>query len=280
MSIESRLYPFLRAKRLAFLAIWHPRAGNQIIQSRINKDIARLIAEKYITFTSQKGYHQHEHGSKIFIDMGRLLAKDIVFQLGPGLTNKHGMISFYPQIYDRTLLVQDTKNILFKSPVLSLAFDLEEWNDHQDHRGRSFSVRIPQELYAFIQIIRHMEKSAMEDMKHESVREIRDWSSSIKENEFGVYLRIGLTDHGKLLVTNAETKTIETLKTQIDKGYFKNGAKLRFNFQAIGWRAHERAGLKLTARQIELRESSPNNKCLFTIEEDELSSFTRSTGLG
>lgn len=74
---ECRKCNKLQKRRLAFLSAWHPRAGNPLMIKYINKDIARLIAEKYIIHEKPQSLEEylewldseHEKGNYHFTDI-------------------------------------------------------------------------------------------------------------------------------------------------------------------------------------------------------------------
>ena len=56
-----RVHQILRKQRLAFLAAWHPRAGNRLMIRLIPKDIAKIIARDYVTLENMRVLHRNPY---------------------------------------------------------------------------------------------------------------------------------------------------------------------------------------------------------------------------
>lgn len=130
---NEHLQKMLNDKRIAFLMAWHQRLGqNAIISKHINKDVAKLIAKKYITLKSQlikKGNYEQDNQlllsrKKDFAIQVQLMVKKIgqLFLLEPMFItpNLIGYKNVYVQMpemfipYTQTLLSLQTGYIIPK----------------------------------------------------------------------------------------------------------------------------------------------------------------------
>jgi len=115
---ENALNRMLSNKRVAFLMAWNPRLGQKsIISKHINKDVARLIARKYITLDSQvikKG--NFEQSNQLLLKRNRKIS----IQIQP--PKKFGQMQLIKPLFITSNLV-GYENVFIQLPEMYINYD-------------------------------------------------------------------------------------------------------------------------------------------------------------
>lgn len=126
MDDDLDLKALLNAKRLAFLAALHPRAGNLLFQTLVGKDIAKMIARDYVTLKSQTLL---EYPIKKRV----VRPKEVntwVMTMGTPMKNKfHGLSIYFPRFYKPSLSYVQRSGLTVQTPKLRIAFDVRSWEE-------------------------------------------------------------------------------------------------------------------------------------------------------
>lgn len=267
--MESKLKEFLKAKRLAFLAAWHPRAGNALLIKLVSKNVAKLIAREYVTLATQKGKRLEPDGVMRQPVVMTLMRPEqvipLVIELGEYFPTKTpGVGMFHPQFYDPTLLYQESETIAVETPKLKLAFDVKHW----EAQGMTNNVclQIPEKetcVDKFVAAIRHVDQAARNQCALKDVLRVlahtyysdAEWFyGPLMEGKGrgGLKCKLQQRDYKTIPVfNNLNKKERKTLGEAIDAGWMRRGTQV---VAIIGkptvWTAHMRVGVKWTIRQL------------------------------
>ena len=257
--MAGKIEGFLRDKRLAFLAAWHPRAGNPVIRDCVGKDIARKIAREYITLKTQRITKQYPVKQPILC---ATQFSKFAYELGQPQntpTTPMGLLIYHPKAVDRSLLYQDAVKIFYKSPTLSISYC-------QQDVAQPILVSIDEENSEHCKFLRAMLR--VDEQMKTLLNTTNRFSGCIKmtNSKYPPAMQLKIPQKVLPLVFTSTREQIP-LEHAISQGVIRRGTKVKIIFTLNNvWAAPRRteAGLTMVARQFMIMESD----CAF-VSDDE-----------
>lgn len=255
-SREERLHEYLKAKRLAFLASWHPRAGNEFLRRRVDKNVGVLIAREYITLETQVGYRPKPR--RPIVLLAKELPAFIVDIRHPHMT-PHGMVMFQPFLYDRSLLLQDCRNITLQTPRLEITFGVKPWNREMGD-GRHLPLRVDEDT-SFGETLRNVDEAMRSQMQLNQDARFHGVVKDIKNYGRHIFFTFSELDHQNLPVFSGPKNSLQRcrLGQAIERGMLRQGAKVVAIFGRLYcWRrGRDMAGVKWNVIQLHVWPPKP-----------------------
>lgn len=217
---------YLYERKISFLMAWHVRLGkNSLISKYANKDIARLICEKYLTFKNQFcGFD---------IPCDRLITKNIDGDKIVRLKNRIGLIT-------RSLKV---KSINLQSPLMILTKDPQVG---QHRRNRYFTLNtkecVPKNnLSRFFKNIKTLEES----LTYHPTQNI-----TIRDSVMNMIVPYNDLEYKNIYVFDCNKKSLK-IRTGVDaQSFFMNGTLVRAIVQIIPSKGPDKLNIQIKRIQI------------------------------
>lgn len=251
----------LRNIRLAFLAIWHPRAGNEKIRGCVSKDIGKQIARNYLTIENLELHRKGKVTPYDKLDQYVFHVEEVVHveeKARPFDTCFNTI-----RCYNASLAYKRCESLLIQSPTMTLAFDFHL------NRGSSMltfdvtkQARFTSLLKSIDQQIRNQDSQYRECVSTVKDKPLYNITGEYTDNVmkiFHLHLRMF-----EISVFLSQTTRI-SLKDAIDQKVFTRGTRLKVIFG--GPRLWEmgmgRCGMHWHAKQILIVKQAKPLDCAF-----------------
>jgi hypothetical protein len=258
---KKALNKFISNKRVAFLMAWNTRLGvNSIISKHINKDVARLIAKKYITLDSQvikKGHFEQDN--QLLLKRNRKIAIQVKSPkkirqmklikplfMTSNLTSYENVYIQLPEmgiIFDISLLDMMTNSILKKDASLKITAQTLEnrfnkktvvWMNNIDEAIALQSVKYiePNRKY---ETLEDTSDIYVPSFKHRRPRNCNNYDYEYDENDYQETINLKVKNIDEPIVY-FEGKSNEkfSVRHAINHNYLNRGSRIRPLIKCVG----------------------------------------------